>query len=85
MILISRVKLTEIATPAPDTHDKLSVRFGMLLCRKKSVTVNGIELKLMSAKVYKGFYKLCDLIFALFIAENAIVKLHCERSTVADL
>ena len=85
MILISRVKLTEIAAPAPDTHDKLSVRFGMFLCRKKSVTVNGIELKLMSAKIYEGFYKLSNLLFSVFVAENAIVKLHCKRSTVADL
>ena len=39
MILISRVKLAEIAAPAPDTHDKFPMRFGVRLCRKESITV----------------------------------------------
>ena len=85
MILICGIELAEVSAPAPDSHDKLSVRFGMLLCVNELITVYRVELQLMSAEIYEGFNKFCDLLLPFLVSENAVVKLHCERSAVADL
>ena len=53
MILIFDIQFVEIAAPAPDADDEIGVILGVLLCIEKHLPIDGIKLKLMSAKVDK--------------------------------
>ena len=85
VVLIFNVKLVEVTAPTPDADDEVFVRLGVLLCVKKNVAVDGVELKLMSAKVDKCFYKRGYLFDAVLVAEGVVVYLHGERSAVDDI
>ena len=83
MILVSLSELAEISAPAPDANDKVRIIFGVLLRIKQAIAVYGIELKLMTAEIYKCFNELRYLFLALFISEHRIVQLHSKRAAVA--
>ena len=85
VILILRVKLTEISAPAPYSYDKIGMILRVSLCLEQSVSVDGVDLKLMSAKLNKRLDELRHLLFSLLVTENGIVKLYCERTSVAHL
>ena len=82
MFLIGKVKLVEVAAPAPDTHNEVGVIFGVLLGIEQARAIDRIELKLMTAELYEGFDELCSFFDALVVAENGVVKLKCERTAV---
>ena len=44
MILIFFIKFHKISTPAPDTNNQLPVIFGVFLCVKQFIKINGIKL-----------------------------------------
>ena len=83
MILIYGIKLVKVSAPAPYTNDEVRIFFGIFLRVKQSVAVDRVYLYLMSASVYKSFYKRGDLFFALLVAENGIVYLYGKRAAVA--
>lgn len=82
MVLIFLVKLYEICAPTPDTNDHIRIIFGVLLRIDKSVSVDGIELKLMSAEVNIFLDEGCNLLNALLGIEYGGVEFHGERSAV---
>ena len=82
VILIRLIELAEIAAPAPDAHYEIAVGIGVSLRIKKNVAVDGIQLKLMTSEINERLHKQSNLTYALGIAKNVVVKLHCQRAAV---
>ena len=82
MLLIGKVELVEVAAPAPYAYDEVGIILGVLLRVEKSVAVDRIELKLMTAKLDEGLDELCRFFDALVVAEYGIVKLKSQGSAV---
>ena len=85
MILIIYVKLVEITTPAPDADNKVLMILGMLLRVQQHFSVDGVQLKLMSAQINKRLDKGGNLSNAFGISEGVVMDLHSKRSAVDDL
>ena len=84
MVLVILIQFHKVAAPSPDAHDQVPVFLRMLLRVKHGIPVDGIELKLMAAQIYKGFDQCGDLGDAFLIAEQGIMQLQRQGSSVYD-
>ena len=57
----------------------------MLLRIDKPVTVDGIELQLVSPKLDIFLHEHGDLLYSHIIPQNGVVYFDCERATVDDI
>ena len=85
MILVINVKLIEISAPTPDADDQILMILGVLLRVKQNLSVDGIELKLMTAQIDKRLDQRRNLFNSVGIAEGVVVYLHSQWSAVDDL
>ena len=58
---------------------------GVFLCIQQHFPIDGIELKLMTAKVDKRLDESRHLLYAVGIAEGIVMYLHCQGTAVDDL
>ena len=82
MILITFIKFYKISAPSPDSHNKVPVQFRVDFCIKESVSVKGIQLKLMTPHLHVRAYQHRKFLHGLIVSEDAFVKFDGERSSV---
>ena len=85
MILKDHIKLVEIAAPSPYPDNEVGILFRMLLCIQQTVTVDGINLDLMTAQVNEGFDELCNFAFPVIITEYGIMNFDGKRAAIDDI
>ncbi len=85
MILITLVELHEVAAPTPYAYNQIAVELRVCLRIEQTISIERIELQLMTSKANVRADKHRQLLNSLLVAEDTLIQLDSQRTTVDNI